>query len=83
MNDYVCEKKENRLTIFYKGKFFIDVENTHQLSPKDFLKSYGPVLDDIRTGEYDGETLEVILQTLNANYKGQNYKRGQLSIYDL
>ena len=85
MSDYTCEQHDNRLKIFYKGEEFIEMENRNQLKCKDFLKSYALVFDDIINGEYTGETLEIILKTWNADYKGKRYrhsKKGQLSIYD-
>lgn len=85
ISDYTCKQNDDRLIVYYKGEDFIEMENQHALKCKDFLKSYSLVFDDIISGEYTGETLEIILKTWNATYKGKRYRhetKGQLSIYD-
>ena len=80
--DYTCETINKRATVYRKGKFFMELDNDHQ-TDKEFLATHYHLFDLIADEVYTDGMLQKILSIYNATYKGENYKKGQMSIYDL
>ena len=80
--NYIVEIKENRATVYRNGEWFIELDNTHGLKAKDFLVSHRELFDALANDEYSDYELDVILGSYNASFKGKNFKKGQLSIFD-
>lgn len=77
-----AEKKDNRIKVFYDDKFFIELDNMHDLNANEFLKSNMPILEDIKDGAYDEDTLELILENYKAEYNDKKYYVQQKTVFD-